>query len=225
VTSLAEESLLWEPAPDLPPLQWNAADLMPLIVEAATNVSQRSAGAGDRSAPRERSEKLTSEQYNIPDSEGEQVDESGLSALSRQVHRYAQENREKLQLGPGPIQPAGVHPVFRVAPSGRLVIELIAQVAQQRKEVDAEFGGIPARGGTTLIVGFDGVVKYVVAKPLPDGMPDGPARDEALARLARQRDFVEALDRADPAFAYLTGKEEGERSRVRATLRALHSRR
>jgi hypothetical protein len=219
VTSLAEESLLWEPASKaLPPLEWEATELLELIVEAASNLNPRE----QESFSERRPQSQTSKQYAADDATAEESAQA-MSELAKSVHRYATANAKALMLDPNQrIQPLGVHPVFRVAPSGKLVIELIAQVAQKQEGSEATYGGIPARGGTTLIVSFDGRVKYAVAKPLPDGAPDA-LQGEAVARLDRQAGYLEKLDLEDPAFSYLTAAELDVRSKARATFKALHS--
>lgn len=220
VTSLAEESLLWEPANrNLPKLQWDSAELLAVIVDTAANLSTRSRAFESGSRSSEESSSMN-RQYAADCAEG--ADEA-LSELSKAVHAYATANARELMLDPNKtIQASGVHPVFRVAPSGRLAIELVAQVSQADRETERLYGGIPARGGTTLIVDFDGTVRYAIAKPLPGGARTQRTQVEAQARLERQAAFVEALDFADPGFSYLTDSEMGERSKMRASFKALH---
>jgi hypothetical protein len=142
-----------------------------------------------------------------------------LSKMAKVVHDYAQRNAAPLLLDPDQkIHALGVHPVFRVAPSGRLVIELVAQVAQRMQSADGTTEPFPVRGGTTLIVSFDGTVKYVIAKALPGGTPEGRARSMAQERVDRQRSFVEVLQMREPLNAF----DDEYRFDLRATFRALH---
>ncbi len=58
-----------------------------------------------------------------------------------------------------------------------------------------ELGGIPFRGGTTLIAQADGTVKYVISKPLGGGR-------SARQRLERQRAFTRRCALRDPLFSW-----------------------
>jgi hypothetical protein len=219
VTSLAEESLVWEPVSDeLPKLVWEPGELLDLIVEAATRLTPSSNALALKARKRDSESSTTSSQY---DADNEPDTGEATSALSRAVHQYATQNAEALKLDPGEkIQALGVHPVFRVAPSGRLAIELVVQIAQRLEQQPAELGDFPARGGTTLIVSFDGTVKYAIAKPLPMGAPEGRSRDSANRRLARQAKFMQTLSMQDPRSAYALN--ESPKDQLRATFKNLH---
>ncbi len=220
VTSLAEESLVWEPSGDeFPELEWDAGELLNLIVDAATQLTNPSHSFGTSSRNLNKSwSNSTESQY----AEDNKDDTAGIvSGLARVVHRYAKDNADRLMLDSKlPIQALGVHPVFRVAPSGRLVIELVAQVAQRAPE-DASDGPFPLRGGTTLIVSFDGSVKYAIAKPLASGAPPGQWRSSAESRAKKQTTFLHTLAAKNPHMAYAS---DGEfRLKLRDTFRHLHA--
>jgi hypothetical protein len=106
----------------------------------------------------------------------------------------------------------GFHTVFRVAPDGQLMVELVAQFGQQDKSVanDEAYGGIPFRGGTTVIGGADGKVRYVIAKPMSD------------ARRERQQKYVTELDATDVSLAWCDDKYMATRMRARTNFAALH---
>jgi hypothetical protein len=174
VASLAEDSLLWEPAdtrlPDIP------KDLIPDLV--------RDAARGFRRRPREASYVYTGD------------------VLASGLDDWATDNAELLDLDPRGIKPHGFHSVFRVAPNGELQVELVAQFVQTGRADHALYGGLPVRGGTTVIAAADGKVRYVISKPLPSKAIRPEKQAEAAERIERQRAFVEACDREDPALPW-----------------------
>lgn len=228
VTSLAEESLAWDPAdPSLPPLDWNAKELLSVIVDAANKVSvgstrQASTASMDPSEAAKMAPSPSARQFDEDEAVSAPTIRRPVSSLSAQLQVYAKRNATKLMLDSGqPIHALGVHPVFRVAPSGRLVIELVAQVDQELKG-SSEYGGLQPRGGATLIVSFDGTVKYVVAKPLPGANLPADQKERATARLARQAEFVAQSDLRDPMTVYMTDDEYAKRAIVRGRMSTLH---
>jgi len=100
----------------------------------------------------------------------------------------------------------------------------VAQFVETDKPTadDPEFGGLPVRGGTTAIIGVDGNVRYVIAKPLPSPTLDPTSRTRAAARIAGQRAFIDQLDGADPRTNYMAPDEYRTRMAARMNLRALH---
>ena len=217
-TSLAEESLRCDAAPStLPPLGVEKMNLLPDLLFAATSFSAEinpwaTFESESRRQPRSR---------RFLDDDVE-VDISQLMAQS--LNLYARQNRAALFLKPDvPIQVHGFHPVFRVAPSGKLLIELVVQLVQTERATQDEFGGIPLRGGTTLIASADGRVRYVIAKPLPhDRLPEDK-RAHAESRRKRQLAYVEHCDLADPYTPYYRAEDYRQRMRLRMNLRALHA--
>jgi hypothetical protein len=114
-----------------------------------------------------------------------------------------------------PVQVQGFHSVFRVAPSGQLLIELVAQFLQTDRAVD--FGGIPLRGGTTVVASADGTIRYIIPKPL---LKDS---DELKARLERQRRYLAMADAVDPESTYESDSSFAKRGLRRADLSRLHA--
>ncbi|MEP6768364.1 MAG: hypothetical protein ABJC61_06820 [Acidobacteriota bacterium] len=183
VWSLAEESLLWENAPPEVP-RFPVALLGDLSSVAPGAFSQASPPRESRPAER------TTPQAT-PD----------LSDLTDDVLRpYAESNAELLGLQKGrPIDVQGFHSVFRVGQDGRLVIEIVTQFVQLEKSEKAAMGGLPLRGGSTVIAGADGTVRYVISKPL------------SRERLEKQREWIDLVDSTDPAMTYLPEDRRGER--------------
>lgn len=138
---------------------------------------------------------------------------------------YAKKNAVTLGLrGTAGIYVAGFNAVFRVAPSGALQIELVAQFVEtdEATEVDPDWGGVPVRGGTTVIFGVDGAPRYIISKPLPDAQVGPDVKRAAHARAARQRALVDSLDGTTPGSEYLDAKGYASRMAARMSLRALH---
>jgi hypothetical protein len=106
----------------------------------------------------------------------------------------------------------GFHTVFRVSPDGQLLVELVAQFDQQDRATadDAAYGGVPFRGGATVIAGADGVVRYVICKEM------------SAERRTRQKEYVGHLDNTDVALAWCDDKYEAQRMRARTNFAALH---
>ncbi len=212
VVSLAEESLRWPVAPDLPPMTDQLGSLLPQLLRMeADRFSQGSHDAVLRSRAESRlsSGAADAESFNIQ------------GPLAVALEAYARQHREALHLRDDlPIQVKGFHAVFRTAANGRLLIELVAQLVQtdRTSQVDAMLGGLEVRGGTTIIVGVDGTVRYAIAKPLP-GLP-GALGAAGVERVERQKRFVSTLDRLNPRFPYMKRAEQIE---VRMSIRALHS--
>jgi hypothetical protein len=143
--------------------------------------------------------------------------------MASRLTRYASQNADQLGLDPNlKIQARGFHPVFRVAPNGRLVIELIAQFAQQDTSRKTELGGLPFRGGVTLVIGTDGNVRYVVRKPMPSANLPDELRRQGEARLARQLAYLGVCDAKNPGFSYLYGSEYEQRMAGMTNFARLH---
>jgi hypothetical protein len=161
-------------------------------------------------------------QYQISSERLEEADE-GLSDVAKTVHKFADDNRQALLLHPTlRIRVSGFHPVLRVAPDGQPLIEIVVQLVQTDDSRKEELGGLPFRGGTTLIVQADGRIRYLIAKPLPEG-DAGPATDEAGARrLTRTREYVAELDRRDPRMATAEDSYLADRMKMRSRLQAIH---
>jgi len=218
VASLAEESLLWECAdPGVPGLPLQGIDMLRELFFAAADfgsVSAPWASWGQQSASSARS----SASFAEADSDMEITSE-----MAKVLHKYAQDNLQYFHLsGQLKIEVHGFHPVFRVAPNGQLLIELVAQFAQTDRSYTKELGGIPLRGGTTLVASADGKIRYIISKPLPSPNLTDSKKKEAQTRLDRQRTYLRLTDLADPKLSYWTQDEIANRMRLRMSLASLH---
>jgi hypothetical protein len=233
VASLAEESLLWEDAsPDFPPIEdVDSAVLLREFVSAATRVS-RERPRRTETSPSARKGKYDEDQ-ETPDSPVEAAETIGSPAtpptptsdrqIFQELHRYAVTYRRQLSLRDDlDIAVAGFHTSFRVAPSGQLLIEFIVQFAQTQKSDDDALGGLPLRGGTTVVAAANGAVRYVIAKPLPHAGLDPATMAAAESRIARQKRYVQLCDATDSSEAYGLGGNPRERMLRRMNLRSLH---
>ncbi|MBA4383837.1 MAG: hypothetical protein C0410_03810 [Anaerolinea sp.] len=213
VVSLAEESLIWEEPIELPwldpeKIKWTnefytvARNFRPNIINE--DVSQKKAPTSSANY------KLDNE--DDPD-----------SYLAKSLHKYAMENARNLDLDPEhPIQVSGFHTSFRVTPTGQLQTELVVQFTQKDDTETEKMGGIPLRGGTTIVVGTDGRIRYLISKPLPSASLREDARKRGEQRLDRQRAYLAATDLKDPQMAYGDQNYLSQRSKMRMRISALH---
>jgi hypothetical protein len=184
VTSLAEDSLLWRTVEGL------RLPFEPYLERLAEN-----AKAYDRTAA-------------VPASGNE-----GLKKWAVKLSGWAKENAAALSLDTRhKIDLLGFHTVFRVSPDGQLAIELVAQFDQvdDATKNDPEYGGVPFRGGVTVIAGANGGVKYIIPKPM------------SSERRERQKAYVTELDETDFALTWSDGKGEHQRMKARTSFAALH---
>ncbi|EHR69476.1 hypothetical protein BurJ1DRAFT_0594 [Burkholderiales bacterium JOSHI_001] len=184
VSSLAEESLLWDRVENkLPVLNEDAMKLIGVAFVQAVHAFD------DGNAPHTE----VPAEVGPGDPEDYAVDVNKELAIA--LHRYAVDNAFGLDLNPAlKIQVRGFHPVFRVAPSGRLLIELVVQFAQVDRSRTSQFGGVPFRGGCTLVASSTGTCRYRIAKPMT-----GAA---SQARVELQKSYVERCDLANAMTPY-----------------------
>lgn len=189
VGSLAEESLLWDRIENkLDPLNDEAMRLIgPAFVQAVH--------AFDASTEIKTDLSIEAESDDSVDVNKE---------LAVALHRYALDNAIELGLDPQfRIQVRGFHPVFRVAPSGRLLIELVVQFAQVDESRRTQFGGVPFRGGCTLVASSTGACRYRIAKPMSGANGE--------ARLELQKRYVERCDLANAMTPYYSASGSAQR--------------
>lgn len=229
IRSLAEDSLLWE--------DWEGEGLERLpdplrqTLAVSAQLRDRSTRRSIRwSGPDGPPDQFPAASYLASVIETGQEDEGAESALQSRRHdlfselnNYALRNALRLGLDPGrPVAVTGFHPVHRVGRGQRLIVEQVAQFVQTDESRQAEFGGLPFRGGTTVVFGADGGVRYVIAKPLPSCTGNPEASKAGQEREERTRCFLKHADLADPRMAW--GGEEycSNRMRLRMRLRELH---
>lgn len=200
VTSLAEESLLWERVEE----KWDDfPDTLNAWMRDQTIID---AQAFSRNAPLPR--------YNFPD-------------VAKQFATWARKNASRLNLDPSlAINPLGFHPSFRVGPQGQLLVEMVMQFVQteERTRTDDEFGGVPFRGGTTVITSADNTIRYIISKPLASKGLSKDKQAEARLRREKQLKFVERSDIYDTALVWYDQKHYQTRMAQRMNFAAMHRR-
>ncbi|WP_042703802.1 hypothetical protein, partial [Azospirillum sp. B506] len=112
------------------------------------------------------------------------------------LQSYAKTNAFALGLDPKwGVQPWSYHPIFRIAPDGRLKVGFVVEFVQKRVvHLDPNDQRSPIfnfRGGSTVIFDHQGNVLYVIEKGL-----------SSAGRLEGQRDFLLQLNADSPLFAY-----------------------
>ncbi|WP_395391178.1 hypothetical protein WBP07_11465 [Novosphingobium sp. BL-8A] len=220
VGSLAEDTLRWQAALAIPPIRDSFTHLLPQLL-------QMEAQRFTKLSTDPRVTKLETREIISVEESVDEADEVGAynpwKDMREALVTWATGNLHALQLT-GPPNVASLNAVFRTAPSGALLIELVAQLVEtdSATENDPRYGGVPVRGGSTIIVGVDGIVRYVISKPLPG--PHLPPEDEvrAVDRVERQERFIDALDDRDPMTPYLCPGQYSTRMKARMSLRALH---
>lgn len=142
------------------------------------------------------------------------------------LHAFAKANAAQLKLDPGfDIAVAGFHASFRVGPDGKLVVEVVAQFVQKDESRIDQLGGVPLRGGSTVVISGDGRVRYVIAKPIaPTGSAKATTADQetGLRRLKRQLAYLGSVDERDPHQDYANDRERQTRTKRRMSFSALH---
>jgi hypothetical protein len=218
VTSLAEESLLWDNVEQkLPTLDGNVSQLLQQVFFKA--VQSFDIGWQD---PTYQPGADQASQY-VTMEEGEEIELDVNEELAIALHTYATQNAATLGLdSEASIQVRGFHPVFRVAPSGRLLIELVVQFAQVDHSVKDKLGGIPFRGGCTLIASSNGVFRYLISKPMRKASGDVKRAQMGEARFTRQQDYLDLCDMQNALTPYFTKSEYGQRMLELMNLANLH---
>jgi hypothetical protein len=219
--SLAEESLLWENVEGrLPPL---GGDALPLLHQVFFH-AVRSFDLGWAPPTYQPGADPTAQSTRTED--GEEVELDVNADFAQALHRYATANALNLGLDPGrTIQVRGFHTVFRVAPNGRLLVEVVAQFAQMDRSVQADLGGLPFRGGCTLVASSNGAVRYLISKPMPKPGAERRPGDRGALRLRRQEEYVQLCDARNPLnslAAYAAGAGHSQRMLELMDFAALH---
>ncbi len=211
VTSLAEESLLWESfenttnTPRFP--IFNDKDFM--MREIMINAIEFSS-------------------LGNPDPLGLmdiQKDEAG--DIARMLGNFAKSNAKLLHLDDTrPIQVRGFHTVFRVNNRGQLLVEMVTQFIQEDADFKNDFevsGGLSLKGGTTVIASANGEIRYVISKPLESKNISKDKNREAKLRRERQEKFVQDCDKFDSQFAWSDESYFKERMMLNFSFKATHN--
>src|SRR5262245_57713682 len=207
VTSLAEESLLWtKPEKEIPTL----GQVIPKLLEQAFFKALRIFDMSWQKTDNWRG--YDPKQTCMTGEEEEDIKLDVSPEMAKALHVYATDNAEALGLdGSAKIQVLGFHPVFRVSPTRRLLIELNAQFAQVDHSVKEQFGGIPFRGGCTLVATSEGEFRYLISKPMRKAGGDATREKMGKERFDRQQKYLQKCDMQNALIPYITHKEYQER--------------
>jgi hypothetical protein len=181
----------------------------------------------DRSARRrQRLQRLNVYQNSVIEADATIADvpeTDDTTPLYAQLWRYAKENRAALGLDPGKtVAIQGFHPVHRVARDGRMLVEFVVQIVQTDRDKAASFGGLPLRGGATLVADADGAIRYVISKPMPSDHIPAEANQAARRREERLREFVALSDARDAYVSWVDEDAFKTRMLRLQSFRALH---
>jgi len=177
--SLAEDSLLWDRVTSAPQTSEDIRDLVGEIQQKMI----REAAATSRNS--------SLDWHTAADPADDDEKKNPYPA----IHSWARKHSATLGLHPrANVQVAGLHPSFRVGIDGQLLVEVIIQLLQKVEATPAT-GGIPLRGGATVVLNGFGQLRYVIAKPLPGSA--APFADAAKTRQTRQLEFAAALTARD----------------------------
>jgi hypothetical protein len=179
VASLADEALSWPEAADrnLPPVDRDVVNA--LVLDTAIGFRERR-GEAQATKP---------------------VFDPAQAAAS--LHRYALANADRLGLaGPGRLRVDGFHAAFRTGSGGQLRVDVIIRYVQSAPpEVQAKFGaalgGVPLRGGATVVADATGRVRHVITKAVPTDPTAAGATDGGVARLDGLAQWVAEFDGHD----------------------------
>lgn len=132
--------------------------------------------------------------------------------LYNDLWRWARAHAAEIGLEPGkPVKVVGFHPVHRVATSGELLVEMVAELVQTRP-LSGDLGGLRYRAGVTLVASIDGRIRYAIQKPFHE------RREQAL------RDWVGAFDAAQGHLWSQTARDR-DRLMTAFSARAMDGRR
>lgn len=204
VVSLAEEALLWDPTENLE--NFPVQDLASLMLLGAQQYSrsaiQEPPPTSSPVSDEDRDRDIGVERFAFSDMALEQA-QTDLGEVAVRLNEWAFRNAAVLGLRPNAkISVLGFHPVFRVSPKGQLLVEMVAQFTQHDESYKQQFGGIPLRGGATVVASAEGRVRYIISKPMPSPTISAEKQKQANFRIERQKEFVARCDRSDPFLAW-----------------------
>jgi hypothetical protein len=203
VASLAEESLILEKPGPLPAFP---VELLKHLAVDAQSFSRVSRALDKRT-------EMSGSQSDEPIIEDE---------LAGQLHSYAEANALALDLDPNrKINVEGFHSSFRVGPDGQLLVELIAQFTQLDDSSMAKYGGLPLRGGSTVVAAADGTVRYLISKPMPCSSLEAGKLQRANERRQAQLEHSELCAQVDPWF-YQLDQNRSKNFMGAVSFRSLH---
>jgi hypothetical protein len=211
VNSLSEDELRWMRVDPVNQTAQSERDLLTIINAMSVELIQEAA--------------LTSRNSVLDDLTSGAVPRGAdiSSQYGGKLRSWAESNAALLHLSSEEaIQPEGFHTVFRVGRDGMLLMELVLQFTQTRKQTEYDFGGVPLRGGSTIIVQANGKIRYVISKPLVSSTLCAPENARAKRRLERQAAYLNSADERDSLHIWKDQRFQQERLSRMANLAGLH---
>ena len=121
--------------------------------------------------------------------------------IARTLVGFARRHRRQLGLARGlPVQARSFHPIWRVRPDGRLVVDYVTELIQKRR---VKLGSgrhapeIDLRGGTTVIFDRHGNVRYAIEKNVM-----------SKRRIERRREFEDAMAERSALRTFMPDERE-----------------
>jgi hypothetical protein len=181
VSSLADEALSWPDATDLglPPIDRDVINA--LVLDTAVGFRER----------RGEAQATTTRPVFDP------------AWAAAKLHQYALANLKKLGLaGPGKIKVDGFHAAFRHGANGQLRVDVAVRYLHSapvdvQQKFSSALGGVPLRGGATVVADATGRVRHVITKAVPTDPTAPDATDPGVARLIATRQWVAQFDGHD----------------------------
>jgi hypothetical protein len=193
VVSLSESALCWEEVAGDGFTAMPAGEISDQLLIGAEDFHPRRRQRGGSDMPELESPEAAPE---LPDDD----DPEAGNRIAPLLQHWAWENAARLELSRNPLWPIvvqGFHAAFRVAPSGRLVVEVVARFTQQDRETenDPQYGGLRFRGARrssrqrAATCGLSSPSRLTRASAASDSSKFVSARDEVDAALdwARRR--------------------------------------
>lgn len=208
ITSLSEEALLWPEVSGraLPPIPGDVVDYV--VQETAAGLQESRGVLEDAPGARRRETKADLDRRRRASAEA-----------AAQLSAYARKNAGALGLDPDlKIRVEGFNASFLSGSRGRVRVEVVIRLVQSAPEALHEkfgprLGGVPLRGGCTVVADGTGEVRYVVSRAVPCAAGRGPLAEAGQARLAATLGFVDAFTGHDAFGPWADPKE-----RVTSTL-------
>jgi hypothetical protein len=213
VNSLSGDELRWPRVEPSEAEGQSGTKLESIIDSLASNLIQEASNTSRNSS-------LDTPAQPAPDDED---DPTPQSSSRGPMYSWGLANSNLLRLSPRESpELAGFHSVFRVGRDGQLLVEVVLQFTQKAKDPAYDFGGVPLRGGTTVVVQANGKIRYVISKPLPSSILSENENKRAEERVNRQKAFVNDFDERDSFHIWNNEEFSKQRLKLRMNLAHLH---
>ena len=181
--------------------------IIPKEVKSYSEEALRWDGPAELRQPLPPCDGLDYEAVEDHDPKKREVNERRTAHNKRTLKQYAYAHPKELGLSRGRkgnsqstpmrIEPHSFHPIYRIGPDGRLVVEFVAEFLQRRREKidpkDSKSLKFDFVGGSTVIFDREGKVRYVISKSI-----DNAKRLAEERAYCQERGEVSAFATYDP---------------------------